>query len=223
MSYHVARHSRGLAVISWTGPRFAAVVLALLSGCNAQQKEEPAPKVKESQVTPSAPAQHRPVPNPHGNNAAAGTPAVSIVWDAPSEWKVMPQRMMRKATYQAQGKAGPAEIAVFYFGQGQGGDVETNMTRWVGQFQDLPADAAARSTAEVNGFIQTTVSVERGTYAASMPGAPSTPQKDWAMLATIVQTPSGQYFFKMTGPADTVAAQRLNFQRLLASVGPKAG
>lgn len=133
----------------------------------------------------------------------------------------MPARMMRAATYEAAGSAGNAEVAVYYFGPGQGGDVETNMTRWINQFQGLPDGAAKRSSEEHNGLMHSILQVESGTFSSGMPGGPTTPQKDYGMSASIVTAPSGEYFFKMTGPAATVKAQQKNFSRLLESVRVK--
>jgi hypothetical protein len=42
--------------------------------------------------------------------------------------------------------------------------------------------------------------------------------KGWAMLAAIVEAPSGSYFFKMTGPKADVAAQRAAFNEMLDSI-----
>lgn len=128
---------------------------------------------------------------------------------------------MRQATYQADGADGPVEIAVFYFGAGQGGDVEANIARWVGQFQDVPEGGVQRREEELNGLRRTHVEVARGTFASSMPGGPPSAQSDWGMSASIVETANGPYFFKMTGPAGSVAAQKETFARLLASVTPK--
>jgi hypothetical protein len=128
---------------------------------------------------------------------------------------------MRQATYQATGSAGTAEISVFYFGVGQGGGVEANISRWVGQFQGLAPDAAKRSQSEVNGLKHSVVTVESGTFASGMPGA-SGPQENWGMRAAVVEAKSGQYFFKMSGPAAVVQEQSDAFAQLLASVREKS-
>jgi len=125
---------------------------------------------------------------------------------------------MRKATYEAPASAGAAEIAVFYFGPDQGGGVEQNIERWIGQFPGLPEGAAERSEGEINGMKRVNVSVKNGTYSSGMPGAPAVPKENFAMSASIVQTPSGHYYFKMTGPSASVAEQNANFEKLLESV-----
>lgn len=132
----------------------------------------------------------------------------------------MPARPMRKATFQAPGAAGPAEVTVFYFGAGQGGDVEANITRWVKQFQDLPSDQARRDQLVVSGMTASTVRVAKGTFLSGMPGGPAQPQENWGMNAAVVETPSGAYFFKMTGPSATVDAEEARFSEFLRSLKP---
>jgi len=149
---------------------------------------------------------------------AAATKAADVVWTMPSSWKAMPDRPMRKATYQVPGAAGAAEVAVFYFGVGQGGDVEANITRWLGQFKDLAPDQAERDQREVHGFSISTVRVKEGTFSSGMPGGPTVPQEKYGLNAAVVETPAGPYFFKMTGPSATVDAEEGHFSELLGSV-----
>jgi len=130
----------------------------------------------------------------------------------------MPSSAMRKATYQAEGAAGPAEIAVFYFGPNDGGGVEANISRWIGQFQGISADDAKRAKNMVGELTVHTVRIEKGTYASGMPGAASQPQEGWGMHAAVVETPAGAYFFKMVGPAATVSEQESAFTTLLQSL-----
>jgi hypothetical protein len=185
--------------------------LALACG----KKEEPRPQTEAVSESASAPASA----NATAPDVAAPSGAQeSVEWKVPDGWTTMPARMMRKATYEAPGAAGPAEIGVFYFGPGQGGTVEDNITRWVGQFKGLAEGAVQRSEKEVDGMKRFNVDIEHGTFESGMPGTPAGTKEDFGMSASIVQTPSGQYFFKMTGPALTVKEQRANFQNLLDSI-----
>lgn len=132
---------------------------------------------------------------------------------------------MRKASYVVP-KVGAdtedGELAVFYFGPGQGGGIDANVDRWVKQFTDVPAGDVKRADREANGLHEHTVEITHGTFdAGSMSAAPGAPKKNYALLGAIVEAPSGAYFFKMTGPARTVAAARPAFIELLDSV--KAG
>lgn len=185
-----------------------------LTGCGRKDEPTPAPAVAPEPKAEEVP----PAPNAPAPNAAAPNPQATVLWTAPKDWKEMPPRPMRKTTYQADGKSGPVEIAVFYFGPGDGGGVDANIDRWVGQFQDLPKDAAKRSENKVGELTVHDVRVEKGTFASGMPGGPAKSEEGWGMHAAVVETPAGNYFFKMIGPAATVTEQEANFTSLLQSL-----
>jgi hypothetical protein len=152
--------------------------------------------------------------------------AGGLTWSAPKEWEAQGARAMRVATYRipaAKGDAEPGELAIFYFGQGQGGGVDANIKRWVGQFQKPDGapltDKDAKTKKEsVNGLPVTTVDV-KGTYAGGGPMmGPSTPKPGYRLLGAIVEGPEGAIFFKLTGPEKTVAAAEKPFHKMLESV-----
>jgi len=186
------------------------VLLALTTACGRQHSEPSGttqPALAQPSASPAAAA--RP---------PAAAPSSALSWTMPSTWKEQPARAMRRATYQATGAAGAAEIAVFYFGVDQGGSVEENITRWVKQFQDLPDDQVRRDQLNVHGMQVSTVRIAQGTFASGMPGGPAQSQEGWGMNAAVVETPEGPYFFKMTGPAATVDAEEGAFLALLQSI-----
>jgi len=130
---------------------------------------------------------------------------------------------MRKASYEVprvEGDTEDGELAVFYFGPGQGGSIDANVDRWVKQFAGVSAGEVKRADREANGLRQHTVEIQRGTFDAGQMamGGATGPKKDYALEGAIVEAPSGAYFFKMTGPARTVAAARGPFLKLLDSV-----
>jgi hypothetical protein len=152
--------------------------------------------------------------------------AGGINWKAPTSWKAQAQRPMRAATYtvpKAAGDPEDGECAVFYFGPGQGGGVDANIKRWIGQFDAPaggPADKLAKtSKSTVNGLPVTRIDLT-GTYKPSagpmMQASGSKP--GYRLLGAIVEGPEGGVFFKFTGPAKTVAAQQAVFETLLKSV-----
>ena len=59
-----------------------------------------------------------------------------------------------------------------------------------------------------------------GTYTGM--GGPmmsgSKPAAGYRLIGAIVEGPGGSVFFKLTGPAKTIAAQQKNFEQLLASI-----
>jgi hypothetical protein len=62
------------------------------------------------------------------------------------------------------------------------------------------------------------VEIDKGDYSSDMMGQGGKQMKDWAMLAAIVHAPSGSYFFKLTGPDKSVAAEEAAFFALLDSI-----
>ena len=149
--------------------------------------------------------------------------AAGIRWTAPAGWKAEAARPMRAATYTipVTGGAGLAECVVNYFGPGQGGSVPANVERWTSQV--LGADgkaAAAKVTKRTVRGITVTVVDASGAYTGM--GGPMAgtgkPVAGYRLLGAIAEGPQGNVFFKLTGPAKTIAAQEAAFERLLASI-----
>jgi hypothetical protein len=146
-----------------------------------------------------------------------------VVWDDPPAWTRLepanPARLTNYLVRRAPSDREDAEVGVFYFGPNEGGDPESNLERWLSQFTE--AKRPHRQNRVVNGMPQTIAEIE-GTYASGMPGGPPGPSKPGFRLeGAIVQTPSGLYFFKMTGPRATVLAARSAFFTMLDSVRKK--
>ena len=158
--------------------------------------------------------------------AAAEDPASFEVgplkFQRPPEWKwVAVSSPMRKAQLSIPG-AGPdkaAELTFFHFGQGQGGDVQANAQRWLRQFKSKEG-AEKIEPLETGGSKVTLVSTE-GTYASGMPGQPSKPMDDYALLGAIIEDDSGAVFAKLTGPSDTVKAARVKFIDFIKAAAAK--
>jgi hypothetical protein len=172
----------------------------------------------QAKLAPSA----LPAPTP----AMSAPEPVPLTWVDPTAWKLSPRKSpMRKATYvipKASADAEDGELAIFYFGPGQGGSVDANVDRWVKQFKEVPPEKVKRADRQANGLVQHTVEIESGTFDGSqMSAAPSKPKEKYGLLGAIVTAPGGSYFFKLTGPSATVQAARKDFYGLLDSV--KAG
>ena len=122
---------------------------------------------------------------------------------------------MRAATYTVQ----DAECVVYFFGHGQGGSVEANITRWKSQFTVDGQPAPAKTdTKTVHGLPVTDMDVT-GTYAgmAGPAMSPQAPKIDTRMLAAIIEGPGGSIFLKFTGPLKTVSANKSKFEQLVNS------
>ena len=143
-------------------------------------------------------------------------------WTMPAGWKAEAQRPMRLATYSV---APGGECGVYYFGSSQGGSVEANLDRWIGQFLQAdgkPSKAAAKIMKQtMHGWPVTTVDVSGAYTGMGGPMAKQSPaMPGYRMLGAIIEGPEGSIFFKFTGPAPTVAANQAAFSKMLASLGP---
>lgn len=157
----------------------------------------------------------------HARAESAG----GLSWETPQGWKSDP-KPMRAANYSvpaAPGDSEPGELAIFYFGPGQGGGVDANVKRWIGQFQAPdggPAGGLAkRSKKTVNG-IQVDLLHLTGIYLFKpFPMAPqATPKPGYRMLAAIAEGSDAPVFFKLTGPKKTVDAAEEGFNKLVESL-----
>jgi hypothetical protein len=138
-----------------------------------------------------------------------------VVFDVPESWVIeTPSSSMRLAQMRLPGEAGDAELTVFCFGAAQGGPIQANIDRWLGQFSNpeapgMPVDSMTES-AERNGLTIHTVTA-RGTHT---PGtgpmmAPGDPLPGYALYGVIVEGgPEGTVFVKVTGPEATIDAHR---------------
>jgi hypothetical protein len=171
-------------------------------------------------VAPEATAPKTPDKLPDGR-LALGPFSVA----APADWTVKPvTSSMRAADFQLPAKAGAeAELIVYYFGPSGAGSVDDNLDRWLGQFQQ-PDGKKSRDVAKIEntkfaGQDATFVSVTGRFVAQAMPGATAAVDKqDQALLAAIVASPSGPYYFKLVGAKSTVDAGAAAFRAMLGSL-----
>jgi hypothetical protein len=157
---------------------------------------------------------------------AAAALAAGLTFTAPDGWRQSPggspMRVAEFALPRADGDAEDAQLIVYYFG-GQGGSVDANIERWVGQMQQpdgKPSTAVARKEIRtVNGLKVTLVDVD-GTYVAeTAPGAGARHNKPhFRLRAGVVETPKGPYFIKLTGPEKTVTRWNRAYDQFVGSM-----
>lgn len=184
----------------------AGVLLSAVAfaGCSGKD-EKPAANAEKPSLTQGGSG---------SNSSAAG-----VAWSLPARWKSAGERPMRVATYTIPpvGEGADAECAVFYFGSDQGGDVRSNIDRWVGQFEN--PSTPVEGEMEVDGLKVITVTTT-GTYLA--PAGPMMQSQgkleDYVLLGAIVGAPGGSVFFKLTGPSATVNGAKAEFDALLGSI-----
>jgi hypothetical protein len=125
------------------------------------------------------------------------------------QWSVAPIRPGQDA----------GELTAFFFGTGQGGDVPSNINRWLRSLtQPDGSPVTGETTTRVVGGIAITQVEAYGTFASGMPGQPATPKPAYGLLGAILEGPQGRVFFKLTGPAELVRSQREPFTKAIDSV-----
>jgi len=139
-------------------------------------------------------------------------------FNSPADWTWVPTTSpMRKAQFSAAGPDGAAEVVFFHFGKGQGGSVQANIDRWLGQFAE-PKDQLKTRTEKktVNGLEITYVFAE-GTYLSGPPFGKKTPLKNQALAGAIINNDEGDVFVKMTGPKTTTDKAEAKFKKMVES------
>lgn len=114
-------------------------------------------------------------------------------------------------------------LAVFHFGQGQGGSVDDNINRWVDQFTQPDGrssrDVATITRGEVSGLPVTYVDVS-GAFSGMRGSETPVSADSQRMLGAIVEGPEGLVFFKLIGPADVVGTAADAFEATIGSIHP---
>lgn len=200
----------------------AAVVILILGVLTWRQStnrvapagspEASAPEDGSARTSPETAAPDGPIP-------PLDVDAVGVDWVAPRAWLQQIAGGMRVATYIVPGATteSDAECAVYHFGPGQGGGVDANLDRWSGEFEKLERQDGRRS--EISGLKVATIELA-GTFAGHTmtPGEATGPKPKWGMLGAIIGGPKGDVFFKLTGPAATIAAAKPAFEEMLSSL-----
>jgi hypothetical protein len=140
----------------------------------------------------------------------------------PKGWtSVPPASPMRAAQAVIEGPGGPAELSVFHFGAGQGGDIESNIQRWIAQIAPMPGTSPVRETFDAEQGLRVTWIDAEGTLQPSPMGTgPTAPQPDSRLMGAVIEGEGGPWFFKATGPDLTLAGQRLAFRGMLQRARP---
>ena len=192
-------------------PRLALCfsVLAIL-GCDQSRRDEEA-------VVPIAKAKPIGVAASPRSTLPAGESTERMYggmkFDIPAGWEEKATAStMIVAEFGLPGGAGPGRLTLSL----AGGGTAANMDRWRGQFRRGPTDPEpTEAPISAAGKAATLIDV-RGTYSDTFGGGGSKP--DWELLG--VASPIDEdhnYFVKLTGPQETVAAHRDEFLKFIAS------
>lgn len=201
----------------------AALLVTFIVACGGSE-----PETAQQPESVALPPDHPPM-GQVDPNAMLPTPVMSegaaLTWTMPAEWtNEPPANVMRQAQYRVSGPAGDGQCVVYYFGAGQGGGPEANAQRWADQFEQ-PDGRSSREVlvterSEAGGLPVLLVEVA-GTYkegGTMMTGGPQTLNPGYMLMAAIVEGPDANWFFKFTGPEETVRANAEQFQALVDSI-----
>lgn len=184
------------------------LILVLIPGCAEEPKpapEVPIPMAKASDVEI--------VP---GVSGAKDEPYEATVggfkFTVPVGWTEQPPKsQFVLGEFSLPGEGGPARLTV----SSAGGDLESNIDRWMGQFQRGPNDPDPhQSEITFDGKKGTFVELW-GTYSDMFGGG--SPSKNWRMLGVAVPLGPTNFFVKLTGPQATVTAQKEAFLKFVES------
>lgn len=114
-----------------------------------------------------------------------------------------------------------AEVVVYWFGEGQGGDAQANIARWAGQFTTPDgAPVTPEVTTPEGTAFPTTVAAFQGTYARGIGMGPTQGEPGQALVAAVVEAPRGNLFLQLHGDREAVAATRGDFLEMVGSIRP---
>jgi hypothetical protein len=199
----------------------SVLALASVTALAACEKKPPEPTASQTPPSPFLSAQPKAAPVAAPIGSAPQEP-MRITWEDPPSFKrVPPPNPMRKASFvvpRAEGDTADGDISVSYFGPGQGGSIDANVDRWVKQFGDVKPGDVKRADREANGLRQHTVELDSGSFAGM--GSADKAKANYGLIGAIIETPSGTYFFKLTGPSKTVKQAKADFYKLLDSIKP---
>jgi len=148
---------------------------------------------------------------------------LDITSSVPADWVASePSSGMRllQFTVPSDGAGESAQLVVYYFGPGQGGSLEANVARWSSQFStdDGPVEPVITP---LDGNLPATLVELTGSYARGVgigPVGDALPNR--TLLAGVVETPRGNLYPQLHGPADLVAKHRADFVRFITGMRP---
>ena len=204
-----------------------ALCTLLILSCGGQEAAAPetAAPLPESEDLPPG---HPTVDQPNANTMLVA-PVIDqqtlLSWDSPEGWiEEPPANSMRQAQYRVPGEAGDGQCVAFYFGAGQGGGTMANAERWADQFTQ-PDGRSSRELLQTEEMQvgERSVLVVRvtGTYnegGMMMGGSAPKTMPGYMLLGAVVEGPDSNWFFKLTGPEQTVSDNEEQFLGLVASV-----
>lgn len=181
--------------------RVALCLAVLLSGCECAETRSSTPRAEPA--------------------FEAVELAGHVAWRAgPPFLARRPSSELRAAEYAVSDQP-DTELAVFHFGEGEGGSVDENVGRWLDQLAQ-PDGRPTREVAEIeerelDGMPATIVDA-RGSFSGVRGSGAEEEREGYRLLGAIIEAEGGMVFFKLLGPEAGVAAAEPAFEALLTSI-----
>ncbi|MCE0484757.1 MAG: hypothetical protein LV479_11035 [Methylacidiphilales bacterium] len=156
-------------------------------------------------------------------------PVGDLKFTIPSRWKTEPTESPARAGQwhipipHAEDGEG-AEAVVFYFGAGVGGSAQDNIGAWNATMLDPNGQPA---TADVQhhdtGGLKISEVTLLGTYnqPVTTPGLPPQPHANYGLFGAVIESPQGNIYWRITGPAPLITANLPLFRKIIESVRPQ--
>ncbi len=130
-----------------------------------------------------------------------------------------PPRPMSKGGFSLLKDGKPlADADVYHFGEGQGGNVESNLLRWQSQFEPVDGKPPeVKRSALKYGEAKATLVEIAGTFLSGSMFGPKKPQADHVMLGAILESKQGHVFIKLVVPNADLEKSREAFKKLVNS------
>jgi hypothetical protein len=197
-----------------------ALLSVCLTGCRKDEivtyrlVKDPAPAASPAAATTPAPATPGLDTSDRtmANTAVATASGPGLAWDAPASWTAGPERPMRKATFLIGSGSPQTELAITAFPGDVGGNL-ANVNRWRQQLSLAPI-----SEAELGASLKHMDVGPLHIDYIEIAGAGTPPAS--RVLGALVPYAGSTWFFKLTGPADTVAREQPAFLAFLRTLRP---
>jgi hypothetical protein len=207
--------------------------LFVATGCNSSESRPtpPSPTASAKTNTPALPVGHPDIsgakstlPPGHPNidmsaqQLPPGTDAVSEKnpqWTAPADWKPGRSSMVRRASFTTASTDGQnADISVTVF-PGDVGGMPSNVNRWRGQLGLAPVAADKLTSIVTPVKINNVDGSSIVDFTAD--AAPTGKSHAQRMVVVVYPREGNSWFFKMTGDAPLVGAQKENLIKFVQS------
>lgn len=184
----------------------ASALALLMAACGDTREPEVYSAAKETEAAPEGSVAAESMRNRTLPADALNQDRENPQWKVPATWIKGTPSAMRRASFTAQGLAGPADISVTSF-PGEVGGLAANLNRWRGQIGLEPLGPESVDDAVIRETIH-----GREAVIARMDGAKE------STYAAVFEDSGNSWFIKMTGPNETIQEQGPSFFAFVRSV-----